>query len=306
MQLFDLHCDTLGVCLREKRHIRAQAGAVDLRRGRCFQPWIQAFAAFLPDGLSPQQAQRLCCQQLDLAHEWAAKEPDFCLWRGPADWDGDPQLGCVGLLTVENGGVLGNDTSVLDILLSKHVKVIGFTWNGDNDWASGCLGNPDRGLSCVGRSVARRLNEVGAVVDVSHLNITGFWELLDYPTLSVVATHSNAAAVFAHPRNLSDAQFAAIRERGGVVGLNLYAGHLGPGEFFSQFQRHLEHFLSLDGESCVCLGTDLDGMDIPDDWDGMCIIGRLWQYLLDKGYPQSLLQAIFYENARDFFVRALQ
>ena len=126
MQLFDLHCDTLGVCLREQGHIRAQAGAVDLRRGRCFRPWIQAFAAFLPDGLSPQEAQMLCWRQLDLAHEWAAQEPDFRLWRSPADREGEPQPVCLGLLTVENGGVLGNDTSVLDILLSKHVKVIGF------------------------------------------------------------------------------------------------------------------------------------------------------------------------------------
>lgn len=304
VRLFDLHCDTLDVCLREQGSIHNHTGAVDLCRGRVFRPWLQAFAAWLRDGLSAGEAQKQCRCLLDTAHRWACEEPDFRLIRQPADL-ATPFCGCSGLLTVENGGALGTDLSVLESLSERAVHMVGLTWNGDNHWASGCMGDPAQGLTRAGQKAIQTLEAMHITVDVSHLNATGFWQVAELARRPFVASHSNAAAVFPHPRNLTDDQFRAIRDSGGVVGLNLYAGHLGDGGVPEQFRRHLEHFLSLDGERCVCIGSDLDGMDIPADWNGICILIRLWDHLREQGYSTHLLEAIFYHNAFDFFRRVL-
>ena len=302
VRLFDLHCDTPSYCFRHGCSVRHHDGAVDLHRGKCFSPWNQAFAAFLPDGLEPTEARRLCTNLVDTVCGWE-QESDFRLIRHRMDLD-DALTGCRGLLTVENGGAIGEEFSFLDYLARRGVRVMGLTWNGKNCWASGCMAGDD-GLSSVGCQAISHIERLDITVDVSHLNETCFWQVVRQCTKPIIASHSNASSVCAHPRNLSDEQFCAIRDGGGVVGLNLYAPHLGNGDVLLNFRRHLEHFLSLNGEHCICIGSDLDGMNIPSDWNGMNILRKLWKFLQTAGYPDSLLEDIFYNNAHNFFYRVL-
>ncbi len=302
VRLFDLHCDTPSYCLQQQASIRQHDGGVDLARGATFRPWSQCFAAFLPDELAAEEAWRLCDSLLDTVHRWN-REPDFRLCRCGADFI-TPFDGCSALLTVENAGVLGTDLSVLDTLFQRGVRVAGLTWNGDNSWGSGCMGST-HGLTAAGCLALRRLEDLGVTLDVSHLGAVALRDVARLARRPYIATHSNAAAVCPHPRNLSDDDFCRIRDSGGVVGLNLYAPHLGCTDVLTAFQRHLEHFLSLDGEHCVCIGSDLDGMDSPAAWEGMRILENLWNFLQGAGYPANLLEDIFYNNAHDFFCRVL-
>ncbi len=302
MQLFDLHCDTPSYCLQQGCSVRRHDGAVDLHRGGDYSPWSQCFAAFLPDGMDPKEARCLCERLLDTVCSWE-QETNFRLIRRRSDIRAD-FAGCSALLSVENGGVIGKDLTFIDHMARRGVRVMGLTWNGKNHWATGCTSGME-GLTAVGRQALRCAELRGITADVSHLNSAGFWQVARQACRPFIASHSNAAAVRAHPRNLTDEQFCAIRDGGGIVGLNLYAPHLGGGDVLINFRRHLEHFLSLNGERCVCIGSDLDGMDIPPEWNGMDILKKLWKFLQAAGYPISLLDDIFYNNAHDFFCRVL-
>lgn len=82
-----------------------------------------------------------------------------------------------------------------------------------------------------------------------------------------IASHSVSASIYPHARNLKDEQFAAIRQAGGLVGLNVCASQLGA-QTFEQLERHFYHYLSLGGERVVAFGCDFDGTDVPEDWQG--------------------------------------
>lgn len=299
MRLFDLHCDTLSLAFPPGESIVRHCGEVDLQRGRAFQPWVQAFAAFLPDALSSLEAWRRCCAMLDRAASWEKEHPqDFHVVRKGESLSA-PFDGCRCLLTVENGGVLGDDLDLLDVLHSRGVRMVGLTWNGDNPWGCGC-GGCDSGLTAIGEAAVKRLEHNGMTVDVSHLGDRGFWQVAEMTTRPFVASHSNARAICSHPRNLTDDQFCAIRDRGGLVGINLYPLFLG-GEDFACILPHVEHFLSLDGERTVCFGADFDGMTAPPGWNGLAVMSEIWDFLQRCGYSSTLLDGLFYKNAMNFF-----
>lgn len=300
MRLFDLHCDTLGVGYHRGASIHKQDGSIDLCRGAAFRPWIQAFAAFLPDGLTPAGAWQEYIGLRDTARRWEREYTgDFQIIRTPEEVE-CAFNGCRCMLTVENAGVLGADLARLDRLQADGVRMAGLTWNGDNPWASGCAGDPNGGLTDVGRRAVGRLERLGITVDVSHLNETGFWQVARMAKSPIVASHSNAYAVCPHPRNLTDDQFRAIQDSGGLVGINLYPPFLG-GEGLSAVERHIAHFISLGGEKTLCFGADFDGMTPPADWNGVAVMSKIWEHLKERGYTLDFLEDLFYNNAYRFF-----
>ena len=144
----------------------------------------------------------------------------------------------------------------------------------------------------------REMGQLGVYADVSHLSDPGFWDLFRMTERPVVASHSNARALCPHRRNLTDDMFRAIRDTGGVVGINLYADFVG-GDSMEQLIAHIERFLSLDGEKTVALGGDLDGCEaLAAGFSGVQDVAKLYQALEERGYPQTLLEDIFWNNWR--------
>ncbi len=306
IRLFDLHCDTLGLGLDGRCPLNQHNGAVDLHRGRVYSPWVQTFAAFLPDNLRGDDAEERCVSLLNVAERWEREEPtDFRIVRRCVDLT-DDRFACRALLTGENIGAIG-DVTCLDRLRARHLRAATLTWNGDNPWGSGCFGS-GAGLTSLGAHAIERMQALDITVDVSHLNERGFWDVARRLHRPFIASHSCSAAVTPHPRNLTDEQFCAIRDSGGLVGLNLYHVHLGilfDGDYFDAFYRHLMHYLSLDGEGTVCIGTDLDGMELPEQFDGLSVLGQLYSYLQTRGLDAALLNKVFYTNAFRFFSEAI-
>lgn len=302
MRLFDLHCDTLTLGYRRGVSVKQQDGSIDLCRGAAFRPWVQAFAAFLPDGLTPDEAWLDYAGLRDTARRWVRERPEgFRIVDRSAGFEDDFD-GCQCMLTVENAGALGEDLPRLDRLQADGVWMAGLTWNEDNPWASGCGGDPGGGLTAAGRRAVDRLEGLDITVDVSHLNETGFWQVLRQAKKPVVASHSNAFALCSHPRNLTDDQFRAIRDGGGLVGVNLYPPFLG-GEDMAAVERHIAHFLALDGGKTLCFGADFDGMTPPPEWNGVAVMTTIWTYLQECGYTLDFLEDLFYNNAYRFFQR---
>jgi len=127
------------------------------------------------------------------------------------------------LLGVEGGHAIENSLAKLDSLYGLGVRYLTLTWNNGNDWAGSSMDpRHSGGLSPFGKRVVRRMNELGMLVDVSHVSDATFRDVIATSSGPVIASHSACRALAHHPRNLSDDQLRAIARTGGVVGINFY------------------------------------------------------------------------------------
>ena len=212
-------------------------------------------------------------------------------------------LGGKPFLTDANTMYVGSRKNALDHLetvASWGVRLINPVWNNANVLSGSCADEPDRGLSVYGREFVAKMYEYGIFADVSHISDAGFWDVIQAARGPVVASHSNARApgLCPHRRNLTDDMFRAVRDTGGVVGINLYLDFVGGGHM-DDLIAHIEHFLSLSGESTVAIGGDLDGCEaLAAGMTGVQDVAKLYQKLEERGYPRPLLEDIFWNNWR--------
>lgn len=139
------------------------------------------------------------------------------------------------LLGVEGGHMIENELSKLDALYNRGVRYLTLTWNNSTDWASSALDEstkPDslkhRGLTDFGKQVIKRMNELGMLVDLSHVGEQTFWDAIATSTKPVLVSHSCVYTLCPFRRNLKDDQIKAVAKNGGVIHLNFYSGFLDP------------------------------------------------------------------------------
>ena len=143
------------------------------------------------------------------------------------------------------------------------------------------------------------MEEMHIYPDMSHISDAGFWDVIKTTHGPVVASHSDARALCPNRRNLTDDQFRAIRDSGGVVGLNLYRDFAGPQGTIEELVAHVEHFLNLGGEKTLCIGGDLDGCEaLATGMQGVQDVPKLYAALQARGYSEALLEDIFWNNLR--------
>ena len=300
MDLFDGHCDTILRCYLEGGGLRRQAGHLDLERRRGKGRWAQFFATFgSPEDMPGRSL-------------WEVFLEEYALFRSEVDANADLVAFCrtgeearaafaagktAAFLSAEGAELLDCDLNKLRLAHRMGVRAVNITWNHPNALSGTNAEEQDRGLSEQGRAFVKTMGELGMLVDVSHLSDPGFWDVMEVTDRPVVATHSNARAIFPHPRNLTDAQFTAIINTNGVAGLNMYAGFLGDDPDFDTVVSHLEHFLALGGENNVSMGGDWDGItQMPRGMSGIQDMEKLYEHLLRRNYSESLLEKVFYSN----------
>ena len=297
--LFDGHCDTILRCYQRGSRLAENDGHLDLARVGKYAPYAQFFALFGDSGEQGRPLRRIFEEELALyrreiganhdriAHCTTAAQARFAFQRGKA----------AAFLSVEGAELLDCDLGRLEEAWRLGVRAVNLTWNRPNALSGTNAAERDRGLSPLGRAFVRRMEELGMLVDVSHLSDPGFWDVAEMAQKPFFASHSNSRAVFFDPRNLTDAQFTAIIEHHGVAGLNLYAGFLGEEADLDTVVAHLEHFLALGGEANVSLGGDWDGCEtLPRGVSGIQDMDRLYERLLRRNYPEALVRALFYDN----------
>ena len=217
-------------------------------------------------------------------------------------------------LHFEGAEPIDTDLVALELFYQAGLRSLGLVWSRPNRFAHGVPfgfpSSPDTGpgLTEAGKDLVRACNRLRIMLDVSHLNEQGFWDLAALTEAPIVATHSNAHALSPSSRNLTDKQLDAIRESGGVVGVNFHVGFLRPdGERepetpLSAIADHVDYLVERLGPDKVAFGSDFDGATMPNALGDAAGLPRLVETLRERGYDEATLRGIAFEN----WVRVLE
>jgi membrane dipeptidase len=164
--------------------------------------------------------------------------------------------------------------------------------------------SPDTGpgLTDAGQELVRACNRLGIMIDLSHLNEQGFWDVARLSDAPLVATHSNVHALTPSTRNLTDNQLEAIKDSEGIVGLNFGVNDLredgdnNPDVPLETLVHHLDYLVDKLGIDGVGLGTDFDGTKIPQEIGDVTGLPKLIELLRQHGYDNASLHKLAYEN----------
>ena len=298
--LFDCHCDTAVRVWLTGRSLRENSLHLDLMRLKKFSPAAQVFAVCTETLEDPQVKAAAVIRYFKEQIEMNSDIVKLCLnSHDIISAIGDGKIAA--LLSAEGAEQIDD----IEMAYALGVRVVHITWNVDNGLCGSVMGS-GAGLSEKGRCFVKKAQELGVLLDTSHISQQGFWEVLEISRKPVIAGHSNTRALCPVPRNLSDEQFIALKNQGGGAGINLYPEFLGLGRDIDAVFAHIEHFMALGGEKAVFLGCDLDGIDeMPKGIHGVEDLGKIYEVLLRHNYPESLVRDVFINNIMNIMERVL-
>jgi membrane dipeptidase len=216
--------------------------------------------------------------------------------------------GVAAVVHLEGAEAIAEDLSNLEEWYERSLRSLGLTWSRPNQFAEGVpfrfpsSSDTGGGLTPAGRELVRACNRLGIIVDLSHLNWAGFWDVARLSEAPLVATHSNAHILCPASRNLTDEQLAAIRDSGGVVGVNFAVTFLRedgleePATPLSEIVRHVDHYVEVMGIDHVAFGSDFDGAVVPEALAGIAGLPRLVEALREAGYDEGAIAKITHGN----------
>jgi membrane dipeptidase len=258
------------------------------------------YALPLPDPIPQEEAARI------------AGELYACLCELPvriATSAADFREGAVAAIAhLEGAEAIAPDLSNLGEWYERGLRSIGITWSRSNAFAHGVPfefpASPDTGdgLTAAGRELVSACNRLGILVDLSHLNWAGFWDVAELSDAPLVATHSNAHALCAASRNLTDEQLRAIADSRGIVGVNFAVtflredGSQVPATPIGEIVRHVDYLVELMGVDHVGFGSDFDGAVVPEELGGVAGFPKLVSALRDAGYADGDVDKITHGN----------
>lgn len=207
------------------------------------------------------------------------------------------------VIAFEGADQLSYGLKELRVFYEVGLRCLAPTWSRSTIFAHGVRFGEDQiadGLTDAGRELVAECNRLGIILDVSHINPAGFWDMLDESADPVIATHSSVKAISPHVRNLDDDQIRALAEQGGTMGINFANGFLRPDMSMDRdsdtplevLVDHFDHVVNLVGDEHVSFGTDFDGAGIPEavrDAEHLPVVLRALQA---RGYSDDRLERI--------------
>ena len=212
------------------------------------------------------------------------------------------------LLHFEGAEAIDEDLNALEVFYQAGLRSLGIVWSRPTIFAHGVPiafpSSPDigPGLTDAGVRLVKRCNELGILIDLSHMNEAGFWDVAALSDAPLVATHSNVHAICPISRNLTDKQLDAIKASDGMVGLNFATGFLNEDGAWDSDRpldimvRHLDYLVERLGETRVGLGSDYDGARVPDAVSDVSKLPNFIAALKDAGYNDDLLNKLTHQN----------
>jgi len=339
--VFDGHNDTLLNLLLRKRgggrgfFERSAVGHVDLPRALQGGFGGGFFACFAPpnprSGWTEEAALTVTAEGYEVAGS-PPLDPDYArgfadamaklLFRLEGEADGRLRVvrtaaeieGCISdgalaaILHFEGAENLGPEPGALEELYDQGLRSLGLVWSRPNAYAHGVPfrfpSSPDTGpgLTGAGRELVGECNRLGVMIDLSHLNERGFWDVAGLSDAPLVATHSGAHALCPAARNLTDRQLDAVRDSGGMVGVNFAVAFLredgqdNADTPLSTVVRHVDHLVERLGIDRVGFGSDFDGAKVPEAIGDVSGLPKLLAALRQHGYGEADLRKLAHEN----------
>src|SRR5579875_666417 len=198
------------------------------------------------------------------------------------------------LLSLEGGEPLADRPSLLRVFYEMGVRLLGLTWSYRNQLAFGNRENPKSGLTESGFEVVKEANNLGVILDVSHLNEAGFYDLASASRGPFIASHSNARSLREHKRNLDDRQIRLVADRGGAIGINFTPSFLSDTQATIETAcKHIIYMTKLVGSEYVGLGSDFDGMEVtPVGLEDVSKVPEITRRLLESGLSRKEVENI--------------
>ena len=303
-------------------------GHLDLKRCRRARWMGGLFSIFLPpyayvknnhpdklfspsnSDFTAQEIVDICCAQLELAQQLQARsDGQIQICTSVAQIKAcqqNQQLAIV--LHLEGAEFLAIEPDLLDVFYEAGLRSIGPLWNRKSLFGDGLNASfphsPDTGsgLTREGKELILACRDKHMLIDVSHMNERAFWDTLEIADQPIVATHSNAHALCAQARNLTDRQLAAIKQNGGLVGVNFDVAFLrADGQRDTQTSLdvivdHLAYLIDHLGEDHVGFGSDFDGCLLPDELSDISQISKLIERMQQRHFSDALIEKITSKN----------
>jgi len=335
----DMHCDTIMLLkYKEDAALRSNDLHIDLLRMKEAGYMCQCFAMFTP--LDAAKKYGTPFEYLTKLNEVWDREisANGDLIR-PAltasDIENNYKNGFMSAVkTVEEAAVFEGNPDLLKEMYDKGVRMSNLTWNFENEYAfpnyvfwideegkkhsSAEEGFPDtrnakisdlwfepdrdRGLKPLGKELISMMEDLGILIDTSHLNDAGIFDIFDITGkhTPIIASHSNAREVMNHSRNLSDEMIRRIAERGGICGMNYCADFMNARKdnltTCEDIIKHMQHMKNVGGIECIGLGSDFDGIENKLEFGGCEGVGAIAEAMDKAGFTPEETEKVFYKN----------
>ena len=300
--MIDLHCDTIMQLLDhpDSGDLYRNTWKIDIEKLQKAHSKVQDFALFINLGETNdpygryEEMRNLCTTQIHLYGEHIQHVLSY------QDVKSVYESGKIGaLMSIEEGGVLGGDLDKLKQAYQDGVRLITLTWNYPNGLGEPYCGEQHKKLTPKGIEFVEVMQDLGIIVDCSHLNDAGTEQLGDILDVPFVASHSNAREITAHTRNLPDNLIKLIANKGGVIGLNFAQSFLGtsPVSRIEDIVKHGLYLINKGGEDVVALGTDFDGIKPNTEIKDTSEMHRLYDAFKEAGLSVEQCEKLFWKNA---------
>ena len=307
MYIADCHADTLSrllvcedeqmsLCLHQPKHHS------DLPRMQAADVRLQVFSIFTMPYEAGHYGAVRSLQMMQIYQNDVANNPQLALVQKAADL-ADFEAGAktlYGIFSMEGASPLCGDLKMLEVFYRQGLRAIGLTWNHRNELADGLGVQSHYGLTAFGRDVIKRMNALGMVVDLAHINEAGFWEAMELSQDPVIVSHANAKALCGHRRNMNDEQLDAIRDSNGFIGMCFAPSFLTENPSDAKLEdviRHIDYICERIGPDHVAFGSDYDGIEAtPEGLEDVSCFPKILQRLEALGYSHADRQKIAHGN----------
>ncbi|MBT4125709.1 MAG: membrane dipeptidase [Chloroflexi bacterium] len=339
--VFDAHIDTATHLLWRNPEFSARldAGHVDIPRLREGGVDAAFFAVWINDEGSDLDAMRLTIREIDAIHRTIDANPDDLVLA--LDADDVVQAKSEGkiavLISIEGGRCIDEDLGVLRTFYRLGVRSITLAWGAATGWIDSHNDERHGGLTDFGRGVVTEMQQLGMIVDISHVSDKSYWDVLEVAARPIFASHSCCRALQDHPRNMTDDMITSLGQADGVINVNFVAGFVGgdlstgyrhsqkpdaaemkdPFDFLtkkgegegppiSRLMDHFDHALKLAGTTHVGIGTDYDGAShFPIGLDDISKMPLVTEALLQRGHSHDVIAGVLGANDLKLFEKTL-
>lgn len=325
MKVFDLHCDTISRIREERKmgkevDLRSNNLHLDLEKMKKGGYGLQTFALYT-DMKQEESCFEAGTEMVAIFKEEMEKNSDVIAQvRSFKELEENEKSGKMSaMLSLEEGVIYQDSIENLKQFYDAGARIATLTWNYENELAyPNRRGNPftdkpwsfleDNGLKQRGFEFLEAMEEMGMVLDVSHLSDGGFFDVADAAKKPFIATHSNARAIAPYAvRNLTDEMIREIGLRGGLIGLNYCVSFVRPGwtpgedgASMEELAVHVEHIINKGGTEILGLGSDYDGIEEVPEMTDCSKMMRFAEYLLKRGMNLTEIERIFEGNVKRF------